>query len=169
MHGIVAIVLFALSAWPAARATADEATVPSLLLPPVELVDLAPPDQRYDQREDAARAELLGARLRQALAASHRYRLLDGGAAARPPYRYLDCKACMADWARRQGADLVLVAWVQKESRLILSVNLALIDVAHPQRPASGGSVDLRGDTDATWLAGGSQLLERTMGVSLPP
>lgn len=168
MYGIVALVVFALLASPAV-ATADGATVPSLLLPAVELVELAPPDQRYDQREDAARVAMLGAQLRRALAASPRYRLLDATAMARPPYRYLDCKACMADWARRQGADFVLVTWVQKESRLILMINMALIDVAHPDRPAAGGSIDLRGDTDATWLAGAGQLLERTAGVSLPP
>ena len=75
----------------------------------------------------------------------------------------------MADWARRAGADYVLVTWVQKESRLIVMINMALIDVAHPDRPARGGSIDLRGDTDETWLAGASQLLERTVGVALTP
>lgn len=145
------------------------AAPPSLLVADVELVDLAPVDQRYDQAEDTARAAMLSRRLRAALAASGDYRVLERGQADRqPPYRYTACRACIIDWTRRCGADHVLVTWVQKESRLILSVNMALIDIAHPQA-AKGGSVDLRGDTDATWLAGASQVLDRTMGVAMTP
>jgi hypothetical protein len=88
--------------------------------------------------------------------------------AAAPSYRH-DCKACLANWARGQGADVALVTWVQKESRLIVMINMALIDVAHPDRPAAGGSIDLRGDTDASWQAGAAQLLERTTGVAITP
>ncbi len=29
--------------------------------------------------------------------------------------------------------------------------------------------VDLPGDTDATWLAGAGQLLERTLNLKMPP
>lgn len=159
------MLLIGLLAVPGARpAGRGGAAVSTWLVPAVELVDLAPPDQRYDEAQDAARAAMLGRRIRATLAQTGRYRLLEATAA---PYRYTDCKACMAQWARSQGADYVLVTWVQKESRLIVMENMALIDVAHPDRAAVGGSIDLRGDTDQTWLAGASQLLQRTVGVTL--
>ncbi len=169
MRGLAALAVMLLLIAPCARsATPASASAPRLLVTPVELVDMAPPDQRYDQREDAARAAALGQQLRAALARSGHYRVVDK--TATPPYRYTDCKACLAGWARGQGADLALVTWVQKESRLIVMINMALIDLAHPDRPAAaGGSIDLRGDTDATWQAGAAQLLERTTGVALTP
>lgn len=165
MRCLAALAVIVLLAAPCARSAA--AALPRLLVTPVELVDLAPADQRYDQREDAARAAALGQQLRAALARSGRYRVV--GKTATPPYRYTDCKACLADWARTQGADVALVTWVQKESRLIVMINMALIDLAHPDRPAAGGSIDLRGDSDEMWQAGAAQLLDRTTGVALTP
>lgn len=164
-RGIV-LLLIGLLATPCAWSAAREGMAVPLVVARIELVELAPVDQRYDRAEDAARAVMVGRRIRAALAQSHRYRLLDADA---PTYRYTDCKACLASWARTQGADYALVTWVQKESRLIVMINMALIDVAHPDRPAPGGSIDLRGDTDATWLAGASQLLDRTLGLALTP
>jgi hypothetical protein len=141
-----------------------------LLVSDVDLVELAPPEQRYDEAEDAARASALSQHIRAAVTASSKYQVLHrGGADTKPPFRYLDCKACIVDWAKQRGADYVLVTWVQKESRLILMINMALIDVAHPDRAAPGGSVDLRGDTDETWQAGASQMLDRTLGVAMAP
>ena len=151
-------------------ATQAAAAKPSLLVADVGLVELTPTDQRYDQAEDAARTAMLSKRIRASIIASGHYRVLDKGQDDRqPPYRYTDCKACIIDWARKHGADYVLVTWVQKESRLILMVNMALIDVAHSDRQATGGSVDLRGDTDETWLAGAAQMLDRTLGVAMKP
>jgi|GEM_PF-3324370 len=153
-------------------ATAWQAPVahPSLLIANVDLVELAPSDEGYDQGADAARTAMLSGRIRAAIVASHKYRVLNhGNADGKPPHTYNDCKACIADWASQRGADYVLVTWVQKESELILMINMALIDVAHPDQPAKGGSVDLRGDTDDTWLAGASQMLDRTLGVAMTP
>ncbi len=158
---------------PAAAAGASTGAVkvpPSIVVADVDLVELAPVDERYDQAEDAARAARLSQRIRAAVVHSNRYRVLDHGSADRvPPHRYTDCKACLVGWARQRGADYVLVSWVQKESRLILMVNMALIDVAHPEQVPAGGSVDLRGDTDETWLVGASQMLDRTIGVAISP
>lgn len=146
------------------------AGTPTVLVPDVEVVDLAPLDQQYDQKQDAARAAMLTRRLRAAVAAAHGYRLLDRGPADRkPPFTYRQCRSCMADWARKRGADLVLVTWVQKESRLILFVSMALIDVHHPDRQAKGGSIALRNDIGAMWRAGASRVLKRTMGVTMKP
>lgn len=164
----VAIILLAvlLLAPQASSARQDATTRPTLLVADVELVQLAPADQRYDQAEDTARAAMLTRRLRASITRSARYRELDRGADDhRPPCRYADCKACLLEWARRRGAGYVLVTTVQKESRLILMVNMLLADVAHPSRPARGGM----GDTDATWLAGAGQGLERTLNLKMPP
>jgi hypothetical protein len=113
---------------------------------------------------------MLSKRIRAAVIASGYYRVLGRSKANRTlPFRYLNCKACIFDWARQRGSKPVLVSWVRKESRLILMVSMALIDVADPRKAIAGGSVDLRGDTDAMWLTGASQMLERTMGVTMTP
>lgn len=162
----VAVLLFVGLLSGGARAAAPAAK-PTLLAPEVELVELTPVDQRYDQADDAKRLAMVSQRVRHALAGSSRYALLDRGPQDRhPPYRYADCKACVLSWARASGADFLLVAWVQKESRLILIVNLALIDLHHDHD--SVGSVELRGDTDASWLAGAQQLLDRYLGIDTP-
>ncbi|MET0331542.1 MAG: DUF2380 domain-containing protein [Dyella sp.] len=148
---------------------AEPSPRPRLLMAEVEWVDLAPPEQRYDHADDAARVRLLDGRLRHSLRQAVAYRLLDDTPAQRhPPYRYNDCRACVTDWALKQGAQRLLLTWVQKESRLILSINMRLID---PQSGTTlgGGSLDLRGNTDAVWLAGADQLLQRTLGVALLP
>jgi hypothetical protein len=161
------LVLLGVAALP--LCAAEPTPRPRLLMAEVEWVDLAPPEQRYDHAEDAARVRLLDQRLHQTLRQAAAYHLLDDTPAQRrPPYRYNDCRACVTDWALKQGAQRLLLTWVQKESRLILSINMLLID---PQSGAGlgGGSLDLRGNTDAVWLAGADQLLQRTLGVALLP
>jgi hypothetical protein len=56
---------------------------------------------------------------------------------------------------------------VQKESWLIFAVNVALIDLTHPDKTVRGGSVELRRDTDGTWLAGAGLMLDHTLGFTL--
>ena len=48
-------------------------------------------------------------------------------------------------------------------------ITMALIDVAHPDRAAKGGAIDLCGNTDETWLAGIGQVFNCTAGVALTP
>jgi len=87
---------------------------------------------------------MLSKRIRAAVIASGHYRVLDRSKADHtPPYRHLNFKACIFDWARKRGSKLVLVTWVQKESRMRLMVNVALIDTAEPGNEIAGGSVDL--------------------------
>jgi len=162
-------VLCALWAVPmSASAQPEQARVPTLVIANVEVVDLAPRNQRYDQAEDAARAAMLSERIRSAVSASPAYRLLDRGPADRePPHRYHSCRACIVDWARERGADRVLVTWVQKVSRLIQNINMVVIDVSQPDRARKLGSVSLRGDIDAVWLAGARQLLDEVLTVKM--
>jgi hypothetical protein len=60
------------------------------------------------------------------------------------------CNGCEVDIARALGADLVLVGWVQKVSNLILNVNAGVRDV-QTERVLLIRSVDMRGNTDASW------------------
>jgi len=156
---------------PGKPSTSSAAKAPaSIIVADVEFIDLAPPDQRYDQAEDAARALMLSKRIRASVVSSTHYRVIDSDETDRkPPHTYTNCTACFVDWARKHGANFALVTTVQKESRLILAVNMALIDVAHPGKEVSGGSVELRGDTDETWLAGSGLMLDHTLGIPLTP
>lgn len=69
------------------------------------------------------------------------------------------CNDCEVRMAERLGADYSLVGEVQKVSNLILSMNLAL-------READTGdlvrmlAVDIRGNTDESWLRGGQYILD---------
>jgi hypothetical protein len=69
------------------------------------------------------------------------------------------CNGCEVRMAERLDADYSLVGEVQKVSNLILSMNLAL-------REAETGdlvrmlAVDIRGNTDESWLRGGRYILD---------
>lgn len=64
-----------------------------------------------------------------------------------------DCNGCEMGMATRLGADYVLVGEVQKVSNLILSMNLVLRD-ARSGEMLRGISVDIRSNTDDSWLRG---------------
>jgi hypothetical protein len=107
--------------------------------------------------DDLARLVRLDTQLRDALAKSGRYTPL--AAPALPDGRTLwTCDGCERDVARRMGAAVSVVGWVQKVSNLILNINLVVRDVTTEQRVAAG-SVDIRGDTDESWTRGLSYLL----------
>lgn len=63
------------------------------------------------------------------------------------------CEDCARQVGERLGAELVMTTWVQKVSELILNLNLEIHDVAR-QRVLLSKSVDLRGNTDASWQRG---------------
>ena len=110
--------LFCLLAVPLAT-SARQAKVarPSLLVADVDLVEYAPLDQRYDQAEDAARAAMLSQRIRAAVSASGHYRVLDRSKADRtPPYRYLNCKACISTGHASVAASLCLSPGCRKRA-----------------------------------------------------
>ena len=148
---------------------ADAAPAPSLLVPRFDLVQTAPPDQRYDQKADHARIGLITRHVRAVFRSSKRYRVLDRGPKdRRPPFAYTGCHACIYDWAQARGANYVLVGWVQKESRLILFISMALLNV-HSHKVVQSGSVTLRGDTDNIWIHGARYLLQHTFHVTPAP
>ncbi|MDY6945239.1 MAG: DUF3280 domain-containing protein [Pseudomonadota bacterium] len=104
-----------------------------------------------------ARLQLASAKLRESLAASGLYRLVDTAPAQaaidqlKSQQRYLhDCNGCDLDIGRQLGADQVLVAWVYRVSSLILTLTYEIHDVSTGQI-AARKSFDFRGDNDVAW------------------
>jgi hypothetical protein len=107
--------------------------------------------------EHQARLALASTKLRDSLARTGRYQLLDSTPAQKTleglksHYLYLhDCNGCDLDVGRQLGADQVLVAWVNRVSGLILSVTYEIHEVATGQIIARK-SFDFRGDNDTSW------------------
>jgi hypothetical protein len=69
-----------------------------------------------------------------------------------------DCNGCDTALARELGADYALTGEVRKISNLILSLELNLRD-AESGKMLRAGTVDIRGNTDESWLRGFSYLL----------
>lgn len=64
-----------------------------------------------------------------------------------------NCNGCDVGMASRLGADYVLVGEVRKVSNLILSISLVLRDVRSGEM-LRGLAVDIRSNTDESWLRG---------------
>ena len=76
------------------------------------------------------------------------------------------CNGCELDLARDLGAELAVTGLVQKVSNLILNFNVAVREV-RSGRTIRAGSVDIRGNTDESWLRGMSYLVRNRL--SDPP
>lgn len=128
---------------------------PKLAVLDLELTgDLGGPE--FEQ-EHAQRIQSQSAELRKALAATGRFELLDNAPAAdviariQSQHAHLfDCNGCDLEVGKKLGADLVMVAYVDRVSGLILSLTYELHSVASGQI-AARQSFDFRGDNDAAW------------------
>jgi len=102
--------------------------------------------------EEQARLHLISDQLRQRLAASGHFSVVDIApvAAEAQANNLHGCNGCDAGFAKRLGADLAITGLVRKVSMLILSMSLHV-------REASSGRViavvnaDFRGTTDESW------------------
>jgi Protein of unknown function (DUF2380) len=116
-----------------------------------------------DRPDEIQRLAMLNNMLRERLAALNRFRLVDLAPLrermARAP-ELRNCNGCDLDFGRELGADLIATGTVQKVSNLILNINLVLKDVA-TGAALTGGSVDIRGNTDESWQRGLDQVLRR--------
>ncbi len=82
-------------------------------------------------------------------------------ALARSRVQYLhQCNGCGEEIGRAANATYVLLPWVQKVSNLILNINAEIRDV-DTDTIAAVRSVDLRGNTDRSWLRGTKALAVR--------
>ena len=128
---------------------------------PVEFDDTS---MQAPQPAELARVKATGDELRKLLAASGRYAFVDVApvakeAAARDLYA---CHGCETGLAKQVGAQVSVVAWVQKVSNLILNINAVIRDV-NTGKPVAAGSVDIRGNTDESWSRGVSYLVRNRL------
>jgi hypothetical protein len=154
--------LFAVVAVPNARADPPRAAVF-----PFELDDTSLQGSMTGQNgDDLARLSRLDSQLRDALAQSGRYTPVM--VPSDPERRVLwTCNGCEVELARKTGAAVSVIGWVQKVSNLILNLNIVVRDVGTGQR-LSAGSVDIRGDTDESWTRGLSYLLRNRVMIAEP-
>ena len=73
-----------------------------------------------------------------------------------------DCNYCDVLMARELGVDYALVGEVQKVSNLILAMNLVMRETEKGQ-VAKGLAVDIRGNTDNSWLRGIRYILKNNI------
>jgi hypothetical protein len=114
-------------------------------------------EMRGHDAGDLVRLGRLDQQLREALARSGRYAPVAVATDPGVP-SWWTCDGCELDMARKAGAMVSVIGWVQKVSNLILNINIVMRDVGTGQRIAAG-SVDIRGDTDESWTRGLAFLL----------
>ncbi len=159
------ILALAISAEAAQAASLHDsrAGAPTVIVADFELVDPAPPDERYDVQGDRARARLITGEVRKLVARVRAFKLLDRGRDDHsPPFSFRSCQACIWDWAKERGAAFVIVGTVEKESRLILWAQMALLD-AQKRSVVSDASLSMRDDTDEMWKAAADNLTKRIL------
>ena len=140
-----------------ARADAASAPLKSIVMLDFELID-----ETLDRTSDAAqqqRLRMISDALRREFIERGFYTVLDN----KPQqaliddlgqrYKIYDCNGCDVDIGRALGADRVMTAWVQKVSNLILNINIQIRDVKS-ELILLNKSVDIRGNTDTSWLRG---------------
>ena len=74
-------------------------------------------------------------------------------------YALRACNGCEIDIGKALGAERIALCWVQKVSNLILNVNIEVRSVATGET-VYVKSVDIRGNTDETWLRGVRRLVD---------
>ena len=138
-------------------ARAADAPLKSIVMLDFELID--PTLDRASDQAQRERLKKISALLRQQFIDKGFYRVLDIAPQQamiddlKSRFMLYDCNGCDIDIGRALGADRVMTAWVQKVSNLILNINIQINDVASGQ-PLLNKSVDIRGNTDASWERG---------------
>lgn len=115
------------------------------------------------QPEEQARLGRLDAQLRDLLAKAG-YEPVDLAPVAAEAQRQTlrTCDGCEVALARKLGAQVSVIGWVQKVSNLILNINLVMRDVA-TGKVLRAGSVDIRGDNDVSWSRGLAYLMRESI------
>lgn len=122
----------------------------------LELIDTSQEAERGVREDQSRRAALAGEELRHLLAQSPQLSLVDlspARAAIEKSSPLSKCNGCETDLGKLVGADIVVTAIVQKTSNLILSFAVVMTEVATGKQ-IRAGQVDIRGNTDETWLRG---------------
>ena len=126
-----------------------------------ELIDTSLDGQTYGTRpEEKARLKKVSDQLREALAKSGQFEVVDIGPVETAAHEanLQACGGCDIDLARKVGADLSITGTVQKVSNLILNMNIYIHDVSSKKLIASR-SADFRSNTDESWSRAASYLI----------
>ena len=137
----------------------------------LELVDTSQESERGERADQTRRLALASAELKRLLAQSDQLDLADltpKAATIGDKSPLAKCNGCADDIARDLGADLAVTGVIQKTSNLILSFAVEIKDV-RDGKFVRGGQVDIRGNTDETWLRGVRWLVKnRLLAEPLP-
>jgi hypothetical protein len=124
-----------------------------------ELINTSPQPTSDAEKQ---RLVMVGDTLTQMLADSGRYQVVPLSDALKEKIvrsaKITGCNGCQIEWAREAGADLAVWGTVQKVSNLILNENV-YIDDAKTGGAYFSQSVDIRGNTDESWVRGMRYLL----------
>ena len=143
---------------------AAERPLPTLVVLNFELIDDTQDNNPETLAAQQKRLTLISEQLRKDLNDAGLYRVLDNAPAAdyiaelKAGRELRACNGCELDIGKKLGADLVLTAWVQKVSNLILNINIEIKRVASG-RTILNKSVDIRGNTDQSWSRGISYMV----------
>jgi hypothetical protein len=135
---------------------------PKTAIFPFELIDVSLPGQYIGpDPKETQRLALITEELRKLAARDAGYDVVDLSglasdiAKAAPLYK---CNGCDVALARKAGADIAIMGTVRKVSNLVLEVHLFVSDVASGKLTKIH-RVELRGNTDETWLRGVRRLV----------
>jgi hypothetical protein len=138
----------------------------SLALLDFELIDeMRAFSSEQARREVDQRLVLIGVELAKELERRGMYRVIDRAPAAqlierfRASYDLRACNGCEIEIGKALGAERVALCWVQKVSNLILNINIEVLSVATGETLYTK-SVDIRGNTDESWLRGVRRLVD---------
>lgn len=143
---------------------AAERPLPTLAVLDFELIDDTQDNNPETLTAQQKRLTLISEQLRKELNDAGLYHVLDNAPAMdyiaklKSAQELRSCNGCELDIGKRLGADLVLTAWVQKVSNLILNINIEIKRVASGQTILNK-SVDIRGNTDQSWSRGISYMV----------
>lgn len=105
--------------------------------------------------DETARLALANGELEKLLVASGEYAPVDLSplkARIEKESPLFKCNGCETDIARDLGADVAILGVVRKVSNLILSFTLQVREASGEGRVLHAGEVDIRGNTDESWL-----------------
>ena len=144
------VALVALMVMLVAPARGDQ---PKVAVFDLELLDTSLQGEMQGVRKDEqARLVRITQQLRQALADSGKFQVLDIAPVADAAHdsNLQACGGCDVKFAQKIGADIAITGLVQKVSNLIINMNIYLHDV-HTGKPIGAMSADMRGNTDESW------------------
>lgn len=125
----------------------------------VHFVDMS---EGGDLADEQARVAMVSDRLVAALEGSGRYAFVDVSPVAQKADLFenlANCGGCDARLAADLGAEVAVTAEVQKTSNLILHMTVYVREAGGGALLA-GGSADIRGNTDESWMRGVNYILK---------